>query len=409
MRYTDKHMFTLTLNLNATSRRLLPLYCASFLQSFVLWYVIEKLFMRTIGFNDTTIGVMAAMYSAVMLLTETPSGILADRWSRKGVLIIGSVALALSAYICGISHGVAQFIIGSMCWGIFFAMYSGTYDSIVYDTLVEDFGNSDEYEKYYGRVRISESMALVISSLLGGLIAGAADLRTVFYWTIPFSLLSIVPLVLFREPVLHKAETEAPLGEHARSIFRIVVQKGVLTHILLATIGATVAIEMLFEFTQLWYIAIAMPVALYGMANALLLAAPGLAGLATKWLQTRGQITLAMGVGVLAAVGLTQFKISWQLIALQTAMTLSLTMLSIILNRRMHDELPSNIRVGAASAVSTLGRVVFIPLAILFGYLSNRSSVFTAGWVLVALCVFMMFFGIKVFANHLVVKEAVDS
>ncbi len=40
------------------SRRLLPLYVAAFLQGFVLWYAVEKLFMRSIGFDDAGIGLM---------------------------------------------------------------------------------------------------------------------------------------------------------------------------------------------------------------------------------------------------------------------------------------------------------------------------------------------------------------
>ena len=119
-------------------RRLLPLYVAAFFQGFVLWYTIEKLFMRSIGFDDAGIGIMVAGYSVVMLLIETPSGILADRWSRKGVLMVASVALAASSLVCGISDSIPFYLVGAGLWGIFFAFYSGTYDSMVYDTLLEE-------------------------------------------------------------------------------------------------------------------------------------------------------------------------------------------------------------------------------------------------------------------------------
>jgi hypothetical protein len=41
-------------------KRFVPLYIAAFFQSFVLWYSIEKLFMRTIGFNNAGIGIIVA-------------------------------------------------------------------------------------------------------------------------------------------------------------------------------------------------------------------------------------------------------------------------------------------------------------------------------------------------------------
>lgn len=82
------------IKLSSTSRRLLPLYIAVALQNIPFWYAIEKIFMLGIGFNTATIGVMIAIMSVVMLAVETPSGILADRWSRKGVMVLGCFALS---------------------------------------------------------------------------------------------------------------------------------------------------------------------------------------------------------------------------------------------------------------------------------------------------------------------------
>src|SRR5438552_2731491 len=101
------------------TKRLLPLYISAFFQSFVLWYTIEKLFMRSIGFDNTAIGFMVAVYSAVMLMVDTPSGILADRWSRKGVLMLASISLGLSALAGGLSHGISLYLVCAVLWGIF--------------------------------------------------------------------------------------------------------------------------------------------------------------------------------------------------------------------------------------------------------------------------------------------------
>ena len=53
--------------------------------------------MTEIGFDAASIGVMAAAYAALVPIIEIPSGILADRWSRRGVLVIAAVALALTS------------------------------------------------------------------------------------------------------------------------------------------------------------------------------------------------------------------------------------------------------------------------------------------------------------------------
>src|SRR5687767_9476555 len=103
-------------------RRLMPLYAAAALQGVGLWVPVEKLFMSEIGFDAASVGVMAAAYAALVPLVEIPSGILADRWSRRGVLILASVALTLSALIGGLSHDVPTYIGGAMVLGVYFAM-----------------------------------------------------------------------------------------------------------------------------------------------------------------------------------------------------------------------------------------------------------------------------------------------
>jgi predicted MFS family arabinose efflux permease len=90
-------------------RRLGPLYLATFLQNLALWVPIEKLFMTTIGFTSASIGVMASLYALVVPVLEVPSGVLADRWSRRGVLILGSLAATVSVVIGGFSQSVAVY------------------------------------------------------------------------------------------------------------------------------------------------------------------------------------------------------------------------------------------------------------------------------------------------------------
>jgi hypothetical protein len=59
--------------------RLRPLWLAVFFWNVSLWVPIEKLFETDIGFDAASIGVLAAIYAAVVPLLEVPSGVLADR------------------------------------------------------------------------------------------------------------------------------------------------------------------------------------------------------------------------------------------------------------------------------------------------------------------------------------------
>src|SRR4029450_7253903 len=106
------------------ARRLLPLHIGVALQGLILWVPIEKLFMTDIGFDAASVGAMAAAYAAVVPLLEVPSGILADRWSRSWIMILGCLALVISSLIGGLSQNVIRYLIERMVPGVSFALSS---------------------------------------------------------------------------------------------------------------------------------------------------------------------------------------------------------------------------------------------------------------------------------------------
>src|SRR5918992_77444 len=200
----------------ALRRRLVPLYGAVFLQSLALWVPIEKLFMTSIGFDAAGVGLMAAVYAAVVPLFEVPSGLLADRWSRRGVLVLASVAAAVSVTIGGLSQNVPTYMVAAAFLGLYLAMQSGT-------------GDSESFERTIGRLRLVESGALVASAIAGGVIAQFASLRVTYFLTVPLLVGACLVLLLFREPRLHKAgeaDESASLREQVRDTYRVIVQPG---------------------------------------------------------------------------------------------------------------------------------------------------------------------------------------
>lgn len=379
------------------SKRLMPLYAGAFFQGFIFWYSIEKIFMKSIGFDDASIGLMIAFYSTVMLLAEIPSGILADRWSRKGVLILASLALGLSAVIGGLSTNVVTFMISTGFWGVFFALYSGTYDSIVYDTVYEETSSSGHFERFLGRIKAIDSTALVVSSIIGGLIANFLGLRYAFFLTIPFIGFSVLAILKFKEPKLHKLDVATPMIQHIKDTFSAVLKKGSLRPILLVLITVTASTYLILEFSQLWYIALLVPVVLFGPINALLLSTLGLAGLLVTKINFTRSLVLFMFLGAMltTAIGLVFSRNTMVTVFCIVLLTFCLISLNIVFTKLLHDSLSSRIRAGAASAVSTMSRIVVIPISIIFGYVSNRTSIFDASWLIVGLVIIAVILVIK--------------
>ncbi|HMG63104.1 MAG TPA: MFS transporter, partial [Streptosporangiaceae bacterium] len=197
----------------ALARRLVPLRAGVVLQGLLLWVPVEKLFQTQIGFSAASIGLAAAAYAAVVPLLEVPSGILADRWSRSKILMVASVALAASSLLGGLSTNVGTYIAAAMILGVYFALNSGTVDSIVYDTVLEETGSSALYEKWIGRVRIAEGAAFAASALAGGVVAEWTSPRLTYFLTVPFALSSLVAFARFDEPQLHRAAERQLAGQ----------------------------------------------------------------------------------------------------------------------------------------------------------------------------------------------------
>jgi MFS family permease len=368
-------------------RRLLPLYAATFLQNLALWVPIEKLFMTTIGFNPASIGVMAAVYAVVVPMLEVPSGVLADRWSRRGVLILASIAAILSVLIGGLSQSVAVYMVSAGFLGVFFALQSGTLESVVYDTVLEETGGSDGFEKTIGRIRLVESVALVASALAGGAIAAVAPLRVTYFLTAPLLAGAGAALLLFREPRLHKAEAEESLGQQLASTYRTILAPGRLRAVVALTVAGSVLMQAMLEFGPLWLVALAVPAFLYGPHWAGLTSALGLGGLlgAQAWITRRWAVGLLAAPIIACCVVLALSRQVLLVVGVQVLLTLLVVAVSIPVLRRLHDAVPSAIRAGVASGVGTLTWLTFVPFALGFGAVSERAGVDRAGWLLVAI------------------------
>ena len=370
-------------------RRLLPLHVAVALEGFMLWVSVEKLFLSEIGFDAAAVGVMAAAYAAVVPIVELPSGILADRWSRRGVLIVGSIALALCALVGGFSTDVPTYILAAMILGVFLAMHSGSLESAVYDTVLEETGSGESFERCLGRVRFTESAALVSGSLLGGWIADLASPRTTYFLTVPFAALAVGAYVRFREPRLHRAGDRSSLRGHLVVTYRTVTRSGRLLPIVTLTVLTSLVMQLVLEFGPLWLVALAAPAVLYGPYWAGMMSTFGIAGLLAGRLSldrplTVGVVTTLMVLSSLALTTLTNLT----LVAFsQVTLALLTTVAGIHVARLLHDAVPSTIRAGVASGAGAISWMAFLPVALGFGLLTTRHGVHTAGWLLTALTI----------------------
>ncbi len=368
------------------ARRLRPLQVAVGLQGIALWVPVEKLFMSQIGFDAGSVAVMAAAYAAVVPVLEVPSGILADRGSRRLMMVAATVALAASSLLGGLSRNVPTYIVAAMILGVYFALNSGTIDSVVYDLVLEETGSNDLYETWVGRVRMVESAAFALSALAGGVLAGWTSARLTYFATLPFMLLAVAAFMRFDEPRLHRAAEPVALRQHVATTVRAMTrQRAVLQVVLLAAIASVVS-QTIFEFGPLWLVALHAAPGIYGPYWAALVSTLGLGGYLVSRLRLGNTATVVAlaGLGPVAALGLVLSRSLALVILAQVALALLLAVIAIHVGKLLHDAVPSAVRTGVSSGVGTVSWLLFLPFSLVFGWLARAHGVGPSAWTILA-------------------------
>ncbi len=366
-------------------RSLKLLYIAAFLQAFILWYAIEKLFMQGIGFTDALIIVAVIVMTVTTLIVEVPAGLLADRWSRKGVLILSNIALASGTLMASLSASPPLYILAMVFIGMYSALYSGIYDSIIYDATIEQDGNSRQYRKRYGLFHVLSGVALIAGSIVGSIVSQTLSLQWAYWVTIPFGIASCLVLVFFKEPRLHTQGVPLSFLRHVKHTAARICQPDVRPAALCSMIVGVI-IGLLFNYGQLWYIAVALPLLLYGPAYAALQACLVFGGVIADRVRL-GTVALAV-ICTLSTFALmlpnTPLIIVGQ-IFLQTTLVIVMIWLSGYIN----DKISSSQRSGIGSIISTATKISLLFASVAFGYLSHHYTVFSTP-ILILLLVGLM-------------------
>ena len=379
--------------MNPIIKRLLPLFVANFFAGLMFHYSIAFPFFSSIGFDTNQLASYAILTAVMVLLLEVPSGILADRWSRKGTSMIALLFMIIGVLIIGSADNFKVVMIGTVFAGIYFGMRSGMVEAMIYDLLLEHDQRKD-YEKYVGMTRSINTVGLVISSIVGAVIASTINFSTPYYMSAVCAFLALLFLFKFKEPQLHRQVETARLPEHIKDLFVALSRHAEVRLLVFTAIVVGILSSFMMEVDPLWPLALGLATIWYGPLNAFLLSSQGIAGPLVSKIVNRNHIIQLVAFGMfLATIGLLVSNI-WVIALSQFTLLACATSLTIILSGRIQDELPSSQRSGAESAISTFATLSFLIILPIFSSIAQRSSIFTAAWLLVIIAI-IGFFGIN--------------
>jgi MFS family permease len=120
-------------------------------------YSVYALLFADHGVDSGEISLLFIIWALTSFLFEVPSGAWADTFDRRRLLVLSAAIYAVGFAMWMVWQTFAGFAVGFVCWGLSSALMSGTFESLVYDELVER-GLRD---RYAGLIGWGQSTALV--------------------------------------------------------------------------------------------------------------------------------------------------------------------------------------------------------------------------------------------------------
>ncbi|HVQ44466.1 MAG TPA: MFS transporter [Candidatus Saccharimonadia bacterium] len=233
------------------SRALRWLYVYSFLDDFILIYPLYQLMFVAHGLSVAQISWLFVIWSAVSIVVEVPTGVLADRFSRKNLLAVGQVIRAAGYGMWLLVPNFWGYAAGFVLWGIGGALHSGTYEALVFDEL-KLVGQEKQYVRVNGRLA---SVFLVGQLIAVTLAAAAIGLGYNGVLVLSIATVLVTAVVAYNIPEAPRQEETADTGyfaELAEGVREAVKNPAVLRIIMLS--GFIVAIfGSLEEYTPIFF------------------------------------------------------------------------------------------------------------------------------------------------------------
>ena len=91
------------------------------------------LFARELNPSEVLIGFVSSAWFASRMFTELPSGILADRFGRRKLMVTGLALSSVGALICSLADSIYLLIAGRVLWGLGAGLFFMSSSAMVFD------------------------------------------------------------------------------------------------------------------------------------------------------------------------------------------------------------------------------------------------------------------------------------
>lgn len=368
------------------------LYALRFFSSLIPAYVIERLYWEQRGMTIQMVVYTEIIYALTIVLLEVPTGLMADKWGRKRMLVLSAMLGCCEFLILIFATEFWHFALAVFLAGVSRSASSGSENALLYDSLMLQ-GKASSFEKQLGRLNACDFISAMLAALCGSLLASRYGLELNYWISLGSALIALLLSILLVEPAATADDTsveeEIPFKQYITVSLHFFRTNPGVSLVVLSGMVTGVAMGYIYEFWQLYVSRLEIPVVYFGVLSATIMLLPLPGNLMAHRLIGRFSYrTLLFSVTAIFAIGFTYAAASKDYIGLMAMLVICLFsgVMEPLATGYLHHRIDSSMRATIDSFQSLGENLVHILTGLGFGYFSSRYDVFGGYGFIALLC-----------------------
>lgn len=166
-----------------------------------IWFAFESKYA-----SAATLGMIYAMNHFVTIVSELPSGAMADLLGRKKTVLIGSMVQGFAWILLSQARNETWLWVGYIIDAIGIALLSGSFTALIYDSY-KGLGRQEDFSKFTSVSALFMRVGLSVATFLSGWIFGISE-RMPYLLTGVTTILSGFVLIQATEPIQIKRRVD---------------------------------------------------------------------------------------------------------------------------------------------------------------------------------------------------------
>lgn len=181
-------------------RNRILLYIYEFISTMILFYIVDTLFYLERGISSSAYMFFVVVMYITRLIFEIPSGILADKYGKKKILLISQIMFIISTIIFIFAYNYTVFIIAIIIASLQKCFSTGIVNSFLYESLKE----KEKFNKVLFIKNTMYCISYMIAMLLGGYLGEKYGLIIDYYVTLIPLILGLIIICFIKDTINNK-------------------------------------------------------------------------------------------------------------------------------------------------------------------------------------------------------------